>query len=89
MLSPLLIVCLDNVGVLGVIYPWGSSLVYVSVPSVYVEPELFCIVKVKVAVMVGVIKDVCPRCGRHENEGVEMEKISCLDCYDSCGSLTK
>ena len=38
---------------------------------------------------VGVIKDVCPRCGRHENEGVEMEKISCLDCYDSCGSLTK
>ena len=38
---------------------------------------------------VGVIKDVCPRCGRHENECVEMEKISCLDCYDSCGSLTK
>ncbi len=38
---------------------------------------------------VGVIKDVCPRCGRHENEGVEMEKISCLDCYDSCGSITK
>ena len=25
---------------------------------------------------VGVIKDVCPRCGRHEGEGVEMEKIN-------------
>ena len=32
---------------------------------------------------VGVIKDVCPRCGRHEGEGVEMEKINCYDC--SCG----
>ena len=30
---------------------------------------------------VGVIKDVCPRCGRHEGEGVEMEKIN---CYDYC-----
>ena len=30
---------------------------------------------------VGVIKDVCPRCGRHENEGVEMEKIN---SYDVC-----
>ena len=32
---------------------------------------------------VGVIKDVCPRCGRRENEGVEMEKINCYDC--ECG----
>ena len=32
---------------------------------------------------VGVIKDVCPRCGRHECEGVEMEKVNCYDCY--CG----
>ena len=32
---------------------------------------------------VGVIKDVCPRCGRHECEGVEMEKINSYDCY--CG----
>ena len=31
---------------------------------------------------VGVIKDVCPRCGRREGEGVEMEKINCYDC---CG----
>ena len=31
---------------------------------------------------VGVIKDVCPRCGRRENEGVEMEKVNCYDC---CG----
>ena len=30
---------------------------------------------------VGVIKDVCPRCGRHEGEGVEMEKINSYDCY--------
>ena len=30
---------------------------------------------------VGVIKDVCPRCGRHENEGVEIEKINCYDCF--------
>ena len=29
---------------------------------------------------VGVIKDVCPRCGRHEGEGVEMEKVNCYDC---------
>ena len=29
---------------------------------------------------VGVIKDVCPRCGRHEGEGVEMEKVTCFDC---------
>ena len=29
---------------------------------------------------VGVIKDVCPRCGRHEGEGVEMEKINNLNC---------
>ena len=32
---------------------------------------------------VGVIKDVCPRCGRRECEGVEMEKVNCYDCY--CG----
>ena len=31
---------------------------------------------------VGVIKDVCPRCGRHEGEGVEMEKISNLECCE-------
>ena len=31
---------------------------------------------------VGVIKDVCPRCGRREGEGVEMQKITNLDC---CG----
>ena len=31
---------------------------------------------------VGVIKDVCPRCGRHEGEGVDMQKINCYDC---CG----
>ena len=30
---------------------------------------------------VGVIKDVCPRCGRHEGEGVPMEKVN---SYDSC-----
>ena len=30
---------------------------------------------------VGVIKDVCPRCGRHEAEGVPMEKVN---CYDVC-----
>ena len=30
---------------------------------------------------VGVIKDVCPRCGRHEGEGVPMEKIN---SYDVC-----
>ena len=30
---------------------------------------------------VGVIKDVCPRCGRREGEGVEMEKIN---SYDVC-----
>lgn len=29
---------------------------------------------------VGVIKDVCPRCGRHEGEGIEMEKVTCFDC---------
>jgi len=29
---------------------------------------------------VGVIKDVCPRCGRHEGEGVEMEKVNCYEC---------
>ena len=29
---------------------------------------------------VGVIKDVCPRCGRHENEGVPMEKIANYEC---------
>lgn len=32
---------------------------------------------------VGVIKDVCPRCGRKEGEGVEMEKVNCYDC--ECG----
>ena len=31
---------------------------------------------------VGVIKDVCPRCGRREGEGVEMQKINNYDC---CG----
>ena len=31
---------------------------------------------------VGVIKDVCPRCGRHEGEGVEMEKVNCYDCRE-------
>ena len=31
---------------------------------------------------VGVIKDVCPRCGRHEGEGVEMQKIVNYEC---CG----
>ena len=30
---------------------------------------------------VGVIKDVCPRCGRHEGEGVPMEQIN---SYDVC-----
>ncbi len=30
---------------------------------------------------VGVIKDVCPRCGRRECEGVEKEKINSYDCY--------
>ena len=29
---------------------------------------------------VGVIKDVCPRCGRRENEGIPMEKINNLEC---------
>ena len=29
---------------------------------------------------VGIIKDVCPRCGRREGEGVEMEKVSCYNC---------
>ncbi len=29
---------------------------------------------------VGVIKDVCPKCGRHEGEGVEMEKINNFNC---------
>ena len=32
---------------------------------------------------VGVIKDVCPRCGRREGEGEEMEKVNCYDC-SSC-----
>ena len=30
---------------------------------------------------VGVIKDVCPRCGRHEGEGIPMEQVNCYDCY--------
>ena len=29
---------------------------------------------------VGVIKDVCPRCGRHEGEGVPMEIVNCYEC---------
>ena len=29
---------------------------------------------------VGVIKDVCPRCGRHEGEGVPMEQVSNYEC---------
>ena len=33
---------------------------------------------------VGVIKDVCPRCGRHEGEGVPMEKINNYDCGCGC-----
>ena len=28
---------------------------------------------------VGVINDVCPKCGRHEFEGVPMEKITSID----------
>ena len=32
---------------------------------------------------VGIIKDVCPKCGRREGEGVSLEKITSLDC--SCG----
>ena len=32
---------------------------------------------------VGVIKDVCPGCGRREGEGVDMQKINQLDC--GCG----
>ena len=31
---------------------------------------------------VGVIKDICPRCGRREGEGVSYEKISCIE---GCG----
>ena len=31
---------------------------------------------------VGVINDVCPRCGRHEFEGVQMEQITAPEC---CG----
>ncbi len=31
---------------------------------------------------VGVIKDVCPRCGRKEGEGIPMEKINSYDCCD-------
>ncbi len=29
---------------------------------------------------VGIIKDVCPKCGRREGEGVSLEKITSLDC---------
>jgi Oxygen-sensitive ribonucleoside-triphosphate reductase len=29
---------------------------------------------------VGVIKDVCPGCGRHENEGIPMEKLNSYEC---------
>ena len=29
---------------------------------------------------VGVIKDVCPRCGRREGEAVSLEKITTLNC---------
>ena len=32
---------------------------------------------------VGIIKDVCPKCGRREGEGVSLEKITSLDC--DCG----
>ena len=32
---------------------------------------------------VGIIKDVCPKCGRREGEGVSLEKITSLDC--ECG----
>lgn len=30
---------------------------------------------------VGVIKDVCPRCGRHANEAVSVEKLASLDVH--------
>ena len=33
---------------------------------------------------VGVIKDVCPKCGRHEGEGVPMEKINGDEYCCSC-----
>mgnify|MGYP006319684351 CR=1 FL=1 len=29
---------------------------------------------------VGVINDVCPKCGRHNFEGVPVETINSLDC---------
>ena len=29
---------------------------------------------------VGIIKDVCPKCGRREGEGVSLEKITSLKC---------
>jgi ribonucleoside-triphosphate reductase len=32
---------------------------------------------------VGIIKDVCPKCGRREGEGVSLEKITSLEC--ECG----
>ncbi len=32
---------------------------------------------------VGIIKDVCPKCGRREGEGVSLEKITSLEC--DCG----
>jgi len=30
---------------------------------------------------VGVIKDVCPGCGRHESEGVPVEHLTSLECH--------
>lgn len=32
---------------------------------------------------IGIIKDVCPKCGRREGEGVSLERITSLDC--DCG----
>lgn len=31
---------------------------------------------------VGIIKDVCPRCGRHAGEPVSVDKLKELDCYN-------
>ena len=28
---------------------------------------------------VGVIKDVCPKCGRHTNEAISVERLASLD----------
>ena len=31
---------------------------------------------------VGIIKDVCPRCGRRAGEPVSIDKLKELDCYN-------